>query len=97
MPRILFRRGCADNSEQLRPPFADAIRRRLQYAIVIILAMGLGLFAPPLGIGYYSACAIARVPPDEAMMRIWPYLAVLLLALILIAAVPWFSTAALLR
>ena len=67
----------------------------IHYAMVIILAMGLGLFAPPLGIGYYSACAIARVPPDEAMARIWPYLGVLLLALILIAAVPWFSTVAL--
>jgi TRAP-type C4-dicarboxylate transport system permease large subunit len=73
------------------------IRRRLQYAIVIILAIGLGPFALPLGIGYHSACAIARVPPDEAMMRIWPYLGVLLLALILIAAVPWFSTVALPR
>jgi TRAP-type C4-dicarboxylate transport system permease large subunit len=69
----------------------------IHYAMVIILAMGLGLFAPPLGIGSYSACAIARVPPDEAMMRIWPYLGVLLLALILIAAVPWFSTVALPR
>jgi tripartite ATP-independent transporter DctM subunit len=69
----------------------------IHYAMVIIIAMGLGLFAPPLGIGYYSACAIARVPPDEAMMRIWPYLGVLLLALILIAAVPWFSTVALPR
>jgi tripartite ATP-independent transporter DctM subunit len=67
----------------------------IHYAMVIIIAMGLGLFAPPLGIGYYSACAIARVPPDEAMLRIWPYLGVLLLALILIAAVPWFSTVAL--
>jgi TRAP-type C4-dicarboxylate transport system permease large subunit len=59
--------------------------------MVIIISMGIGLYAPPLGIGYYSACAIARVPPDEAMLRIWPYLGALLLALILIAAVPWFS------
>jgi TRAP-type C4-dicarboxylate transport system permease large subunit len=37
------------------------------------------------------------VPPDEAMMRIWRYLGVLRLALILIAAVPWLSTVALPR
>lgn len=65
----------------------------VHYAMVIIIAMGLGLFAPPLGIGYYAACGIARVPPDEAMVRIWPYLGALALALLLIAAVPWFSTA----
>jgi len=63
----------------------------IHYSMVIIIAMGIGLYAPPLGIGYYSACAIAQVPPDEAMIRIWPYLGALLLALILIAAVPWFS------
>jgi len=63
----------------------------IHYSMVIIIAMGIGLYAPPLGIGYYSACAIAQVPPDESMIRIWPYLGALLLALILIAAVPWFS------
>jgi tripartite ATP-independent transporter DctM subunit len=63
----------------------------IHYSMVIIIAMGIGLYAPPLGIGYYSACAIARVPPGEAMMRIWPYLFALLLALALIAAVPLFS------
>ncbi|MEP9347783.1 TRAP transporter large permease subunit [Xanthobacter sp. KR7-225] len=65
----------------------------VHYAMVIIVSMGLGLFAPPLGIGYYAACGIARVPPDEAMLRIWPYLGALAVALLIIAAVPWFSTA----
>ena len=27
----------------------------IHYAMVVVIAMGLGLFAPPLGIGYYSA------------------------------------------
>src|SRR5487761_2155544 len=46
----------------------------VHYAMVVILAMGLGLFAPPFGVGFYIACAIGRVPPDEAMGRMWPYL-----------------------
>ena len=46
----------------------------VHYAMVVILAMGIGLFAPPLGVGYYAACAIGRVSPDAAMRRIWPYL-----------------------
>ena len=64
----------------------------VHYAVVIILAMGIGLFAPPFGLGYYTACTIGRVHPDLALKRIWPYLGVLMLALLLIAAVPWFST-----
>ena len=64
----------------------------VQYAMVAILAMGLGLFAPPFGVGFYVACAIGHVAPDEAMGRMWPYLAALLAAVILVAAIPWLST-----
>ena len=64
----------------------------VHYAIIIILAMGIGLFAPPFGLGYYTACTIGRVHPDVALTRIWPYLGVLLLSLLLLAAVPWFAT-----
>jgi len=64
----------------------------VQYAMVIILAMGIGLFAPPLGIGYYTACAIGRVNPDDAMGAVWPYIGALVVALLLVAAIPWLST-----
>lgn len=63
----------------------------VHYAMVVILAMGLGLFAPPFGVGYYFACAIGKVSPDRAMRKIWIYLAALLFALILVALVPWLS------
>ena len=52
---------------------------------------GSGLFAPPFGVGFYAACAIGRVSPDEAMPRVWRYLAALLVALVIVAAVPWLS------
>jgi tripartite ATP-independent transporter DctM subunit len=63
----------------------------VHYAMVVILAMGIGLFAPPFGVGFYAACAIGRVSPDEAMGRVWPYLAAVLAALIVVALVPWLS------
>jgi tripartite ATP-independent transporter DctM subunit len=63
----------------------------VHYAMVVILAMGIGLFAPPFGLGYYAACTIGRVSPDAAMGRIWPYLGVLVLGVIIVAAVPWIS------
>jgi len=64
----------------------------VHYAVVVILAMGIGLFAPPFGLGYYTACTIGKVHPDVALRRIWPYLGVLTASLLLLAAVPWFST-----
>ncbi len=63
----------------------------VHYAMVVILAMGIGLFAPPFGVGFYAACAIGRVSPDEAMGRVWPYLGAVLAALVLVALVPWLS------
>ncbi len=64
----------------------------VHYAIVIILAMGIGLFAPPFGLGYYAACTIGRVHPDAGLSRIWPYLAVLVAGVVIIAMVPWLAT-----
>jgi tripartite ATP-independent transporter DctM subunit len=63
----------------------------VHYSMVVILAMGIGLFAPPFGLGYYAACTIGRVNPDLALRRIWPYLGVLLIGLLVVAFVPWFS------
>ena len=73
-------------------PVAKAIGvHEVHYALVIILAMGIGLFSPPFGVGFYGACAIGRVSPDDALGRMWPYLAALVVALAIVVAVPWLS------
>jgi tripartite ATP-independent transporter DctM subunit len=63
----------------------------VHYAMVVILAMGIGLFAPPFGVGYYAACAISRVHPDEGVRPMLGYMLALFIGTIIIAAVPWFS------
>ncbi len=74
-------------------PVARALGvNEVHYAIIAVLAMGIGLFAPPFGVGYYAACAIGRTSPDAAMGRIWPYLAAVAAALVIVAAVPQLST-----
>src|SRR5258706_13198639 len=73
-------------------PVAKAIGvHEVHYAMVIILAMGIGLFAPPFGLGYYAACPIGRVHPAVAVRRIWPYPAVLLVGVPIVAFLPCFS------
>ncbi len=73
-------------------PIAKAVGiHEVHYAMVVILAMGLGLFAPPFGVGYYAACAIGKVPPDEGIRPIWAYMLALLIGLIVVAAIPWLS------
>ena len=63
----------------------------VHYAIIVILAMGIGLFAPPFGVGFYGACAIGKISPDDALWRIWPYIFALVVALVIVAAIPWLS------
>ena len=63
----------------------------VHYAMIIILAMGIGLFAPPFGVGYYAACAIGRVDPAEGIRPIWGYLLALLIGVIIVAIFPWIS------
>jgi tripartite ATP-independent transporter DctM subunit len=63
----------------------------VHYAMVVILSMGIGLFAPPFGVGYYAACAISRIHPDEGIRPMLGYIIALLIGTIIIAAVPWIS------
>ena len=73
-------------------PVARAVGvNEVHYAMVVILAMGIGLFAPPFGIGFFSACAIGRTNPDDSLWRIWPYIGALVISLLIIAAIPWLS------
>jgi tripartite ATP-independent transporter DctM subunit len=73
-------------------PIAKAVGiHEVHYAMVVILAMGIGLFAPPFGVGYYAACAIGRVEPAEGMRPIWAYILALIVGTIIVAAVPWIS------
>ena len=63
----------------------------VHYAMVVVLAMGVGLFAPPFGVGYYAACAVGKVDPSEGMKPIVGYILALLVGLMVVAAVPWIS------
>lgn len=71
--------------------------QEVHYAMVVVLSMGLGLFMPPLGVGYYAACAIGRVQPEEGVRPLLGYLAALLGGILVVAAVPWLSTGFLAR
>ena len=73
-------------------PIARAVGiHEVHYAMVVILAMGIGLFSPPFGVGYYAACAIGRVEPAAGMRPIFAYVVALAIGTIIVAAVPWIS------
>jgi tripartite ATP-independent transporter DctM subunit len=64
----------------------------VHYAVVAVLSMGIGLFTPPFGVGYYVACAIGSCDPEAGLPHIGRYVFALLIALVVVAAVPWLTT-----
>jgi tripartite ATP-independent transporter DctM subunit len=67
----------------------------IQYAMVVVSSMNIGLMLPPVGVGFYVACRIGEGKPEEVMQAIWPYIAALLAGVVIIACFPILSTFAL--
>jgi TRAP-type C4-dicarboxylate transport system permease large subunit len=65
----------------------------LHYALVLIIAMGVGGFMPLAGVGFYVCCAVMRCDVESASRAMIPYLAVVLIGLVIIAFVPWIVLA----
>ncbi len=63
----------------------------LHYGILIIASIGIGVFLPPIGVGLFIACAIARLNIVESARYMAPYLVILVLGLLVVTYVPWFT------
>jgi C4-dicarboxylate transporter, DctM subunit len=63
----------------------------IHYGTVIITAMGIAFFLPPVGVGLYIACGIGKVDLNATIPVYMPYLVALLIGMIFVAYVPEFS------
>ncbi len=61
------------------------------FAIVLVIAMGIGLFSPPFGLGMYATCTIANTRIVDVVKPYSRYVIVLLLTLLLIVLWPDFT------
>ena len=65
----------------------------LQYGILLVMAIGIGVFLPPVGIGFYVACAIGEAPPHETMRPTAIYNVFLLAGLLIAMFIPAITLA----
>jgi tripartite ATP-independent transporter DctM subunit len=63
----------------------------LHYALVLIISMGIGGFMPLAGVGFYVCCAVMKTGIEEASHAMVPYLIVILIGVLIVAFVPWFT------
>jgi tripartite ATP-independent transporter DctM subunit len=70
----------------------------VQFGVMLILNLGIGLVTPPVGAVLFVACAIGKLPVEETVRTIWPFYCALLLALLAVTYLPgltlWLPSAA---
>lgn len=63
----------------------------LQFGMILMMNLGLGLCTPPVGACLFVGCAVGQVPMEKAVKTIWPFYAAILFALMLTCFVPAIS------
>ena len=64
----------------------------MQFSIVFVLTLALGLSTPPIGLCLFIACKIGRISMGRLFRALWPFFVAEKLVVILLVLVPWFST-----
>lgn len=65
----------------------------LQFALIMIINLVIGLITPPVGACLYVISGIARISLEELVLAIWPFLLALVAVLALVTYVPWVALA----
>ncbi|AZQ66649.1 TRAP transporter large permease [Silicimonas algicola] len=63
----------------------------LQFGMILMMNLGLGLCTPPVGACLFVGCAIGEVPMEKAVRTIWPFYIAILVALALTTFIPAIS------
>ena len=79
----------------LLPTFLPVVKQfgidLVHYSIVITAAVGIGLFLPPIGVGLFISCGIAKISIDRTLRPMTPYVIFLCLGLLIVVLFPWLT------
>ncbi len=64
----------------------------IQFGIMLLLNLGIGLCTPPVGSALFVGCAVGRIPIEKASKALIPFYIMMICVLLLITFVPFFST-----
>ena len=63
----------------------------LQFGMMMLVNLGLGLCTPPVGSCLFVGCAMGKLPMEKAVRTIWPFYMAIFFALMLITFLPAIS------
>ncbi|MEM1287843.1 MAG: TRAP transporter large permease [Pseudomonadota bacterium] len=63
----------------------------VQFGIMLMINLGIGLVTPPVGSVLFVGCAVAKIRMEDTLKSIWPFYVALLLALFAVTYIPAVS------
>lgn len=75
----------------LLPVVMDLGMSPVQFGVVMMLNLGIGLCTPPVGSTLFVGCSIGKIPIEEAVKSIWPFYLAMIVVLLIATFIPGFS------
>ncbi len=63
----------------------------LQFGMMLLVNLGLGLCTPPVGSCLFVGCAVGKLPIEKAVRTIWPFYLAIFAALMMVTFIPAIS------
>ncbi|TMV66669.1 TRAP transporter large permease subunit, partial [Thioclava sp. BHET1] len=73
------------------PVVTDLGMDPIQFGVIMMMNLGLGLCTPPVGACLFVGCVVGEIRIDQAVKSIWPFYMAMFVALLLVTYVPAFS------
>jgi tripartite ATP-independent transporter DctM subunit len=75
----------------LVPPLARIGVDPIHFGIVLIIAVGIGMYLPPMGVALYAVQRFSNTEFGEVVAAVMPWLLPLVVALFIVTYVPWLA------
>lgn len=63
----------------------------VHFGVFVTVNLAIGQFTPPVGVNIFVAANIGKIPLQELIINIIPYIVAAIIALLVITFIPWFS------
>ncbi len=64
----------------------------VHFGVMLVMALGIGQCTPPVGIALFVACSVSKTKISDVILPLVPYLLAMIIALLLVTFLSFFST-----
>ncbi len=63
----------------------------VHFGLIMVVNLALGMITPPFGVNLFAACTVAKIPLEQIIKHLIPFVLVVLTCLMVITYVPELS------